>query len=221
MYWPHLAEISPNVVDPVNGQTAQELLQQVSQEGVTRLAPNLRITLDRDIQNGSPSVRVRLGRAGVVGVRKSLLIGEEGQQQRFDATFDLYADLGTQQAGVHMSRFSDVLEEVLEENASTVWPRIEILAEALAKAVIERQKVARAEVHIHTAYPLQKWTPMSGRRTQEIYGLLAQAVATTTWSRRMIGVEVEGMVACPCAQDMVHSFARTSPARRRLRARCD
>jgi GTP cyclohydrolase-4 len=24
----------------------------------------------------------------------------------------------------------------------------------------------------------------------------------------MIGVEVEGMVACPCAQDMVHSFAR-------------
>jgi GTP cyclohydrolase IV len=203
-----LAEISPNVVDPVNGQTAQELLQRVSQEGITRLAPNLRITLDRDIQNSAPNVHVRLGRAGVVGVRKSLLIGEAGQQQRFDATFDLYADLGTQQAGVHMSRFSDVLEEVLEENAATVWPRIEILAEALAKAVVERQKVARAEVHIHTAYPLQKWTPMSGRRTQEIYGLRAQAVATTTWSRRMIGVEVEGMVACPCAQDMVHSFAR-------------
>lgn len=204
-----LAEISPNIVDPSNGQTAQELLLQVSQEGVRRLAPNLRITLDRDIQNGSPSVRVRLGRAGVVGVRKSLLIGEEGHQQRFDATFDLYADLGTQQAGVHMSRFSDVLEEVLEENAATVWPKIEILAEALAKAVVERQKVARAEVHIHTVYPLQKWTPMSGRRTQEMYGLLAQAVATTQWSRHIIGVEVEGMVACPCAQDMVHSFART------------
>ncbi len=204
-----LAEISPNVIDPVSGQTAQELLQQVSQEGITRLAPNLRITLERDIQNGVPSVRVRLGRAGVVGVRKSLLIGDEGHQQRFDATFDLYADLNTQQAGVHMSRFSDVLEEVLEENASTVWPRIEILAEALTKAIVERQKVARAEVHIHTSYPLQKWTPMSGRRTQEIYGLLAQAIATTKWSRRMIGVEVEGMVACPCAQDMVHSFART------------
>ncbi len=204
-----LAEISPNVVDPINGKTAQELLQQVSQEGVTRLAPNLRITLDRDIQNGLPSVRVRLGRAGVVGVRKSLLIGDEGHQQWFDATFDLYADLDTQRAGVHMSRFSDVLEEVLEEKASTVWPKIEILAEALAKAIVERQKVARAEVHIHTTFPLQKWTPMSGRRTQEMYGLLAQAVATTKWSRRMVGVEVEGMVACPCAQDMVRSFART------------
>ena len=204
-----LTEISPNVVHPGNEQTAQELLQQVSQEGVTRLAPNLHITLDRDIQNGLPNVRVSLGRTGVVGVRKSLLIGEEGHQQRFDATFDLYANLGTQQAGVHMSRFSDVLEEVLEENAATVWPEIEILAEAVAKAVVERQKVVRAEVHIHTVYPLQKWTPMSGRHTQEIYGLLAQAVATPQWSRRMIGVEVEGMVACPCAQDMVRSFART------------
>ncbi len=204
-----LAEISPNVVDPSSGRTAADLLEQVSQAGITRLAPNLRITLEHDIQNSAPSVRVRLGRAGVVGVRKSLLIGDEEHQQWFDATFDMYADLDKTRSGVHMSRFSDVLEEVLEENAATVWPRIEMLAEAVAKAIVERQRVARAEVRIHTSYPLQKWTPMSGRRTQEIYGLLAQAVATTKWSRRMIGVEVEGMVACPCAQDMVHSYART------------
>ena len=202
-----LAEISPNVIDPVSGRTAQELLQGVSQEGVTKLASNLRIPLDRDIQSGSPSVHVRLGRAGVVGVRKSLLIGTQGQQRWFDATFDLYADLNMGQAGVHMSRFSDVLEEVLEENATTSWPRIELLAEALARAIVERQKVSSAEVRIHTAFPLQKWTPMSGRRTQEIYGLLALAVATKQGCRRMLGVEVEGMVACPCAQDMVHSFA--------------
>src|SRR5207302_6909586 len=78
----------------------------------------------------------------------------------------------------------------------------------MAKTIVEKQKVSRAEVSIHTALPLQKWTPVSGRRTQEVYGLLAQAVATREGSRLMIGVEVEGMVACPCAQDMVHSFAR-------------
>jgi len=203
-----LAEIAPAVVDPLTGRTAQELLYQVSQEGVNKLAPNLNIALDRDMQNSLPAVHVRLGRAGVVGVRKSLSIGTEGHQQWFDATFDLYANLDAKRAGVHMSRFSDVLEEVVEEYVATSWPRIEILAEELAKAIVERQQVARAEVHIHTTYPLQKWTPMSGRRTQEMYGLLAQAVATAQWSRRTIGVEVEGMVACPCAQDMVHSFAR-------------
>lgn len=203
-----LAEIAPELVDPQSGKTAQELLAGVSQEGVTRLAPNLKISLERDIQSGQPTVHVRLGRAGVVGVSKAILIGDEGHQQWFNATFDLYADLEATQAGVHMSRFSDALDEVLEEIGLKAWPRIEILAEHIAKTIVEKQKVLRAEVSIHTTYPLQRWTPVSGRRTQEVYGLLAEAVATRDFARRMVGVEVEGMVACPCAQDMVHSFAR-------------
>ncbi len=203
-----LAEIAPEVVDPASGQKVQELLASIPQEGVKKLAPGLRISLDRDIQSGQPGVHVRLGRAGVVGVRKAILIGNEGQQQWFDATFDLYANLDATQAGVHMSRFSDALDEVLEEIGTNTWPKIELLAEHIARTIVEKQKVFRAEVYIRTAYPLQKWTPVSGRRSQEVYGLLAQAVATKNQSRRLVGVEVEGMVACPCAQDMVYSFAR-------------
>ncbi|MEO7018731.1 MAG: GTP cyclohydrolase MptA [Ktedonobacteraceae bacterium] len=203
-----LAEIAPDVLDPHSGKTALALLTEISQEGVTQFAPNLKISLDRDIQSGQPTVHVRLGRAGVVSVAKAILIGDEGHQQWFNATFDLYANLDATQAGVHMSRFSDALEEVLEEIGMQVWPRIEILAEHIAQAIVKNQKVLRSEVHIHTTYPLQRWTPVSGRRTQEVYGLLAQAVATREYSRRMVGVEVEGMVACPCAQDMVHSFAQ-------------
>jgi GTP cyclohydrolase-4 len=203
-----LAEIAPEFVDPASGKTIQELQAGVAQDGIKKLAPNLKISLERDIQSGQPSVHVRLGRAGVVAVTKAILIGDEGHQQWFNATFDLYADLDASQAGVHMSRFSDALEEVLEEIGVKSWPRIEILAEHIAKTIVTKQKVFRAEVHIHTTYPLQRWTPVSGRRTQEVYGLLAQAVATADYSRRLVGVEVEGMVACPCAQDMVHSFAR-------------
>jgi GTP cyclohydrolase-4 len=204
-----LAEIAPGKVDPASGHSVQKLLAGVSQDGVQKLAANLSIALDRDIQNGHPRVHVRLGRAGVVGVKKALLIGDEEHQQWFDATFDLYADLGPTQAGVHMSRFSEALEEVIEDCAENTWPQIEVLAEHMARTIVEKQKVSRAEVFIRTALPLQKWTPVSGRRTQEVYGLIAQAVATETSCRRMVGVEVEGMVACPCAQDMVHAFART------------
>jgi GTP cyclohydrolase-4 len=203
-----LAEIAPDVVDPVTGQTVQKLLNTISHDGVKKLAPDLRISLDRDIQSGQPTVHVRLGRTGVVGVAKAILIGNEGNQQWFHAVFDLYADLGANQAGVHMSRFSDALDEVMEGIDTTSWPRIEMLAEHIARTIVEKQKALRAEVHIRTTYPLQRWTPVSGRPTQEVYGLMAQAVATRDSSRHMIGVEVEGMVACPCAQDMVHSFAR-------------
>ena len=203
-----LAEIAPDAVDPISGHTAGELLNSVSQDGVKKLAPDLGISLDRDIQSGQPTVHVRLGRTGVVGVTKAILIGNEGNQHWFHAMFDLYADLGANQAGAHMSRFSDALDEVMEDIDTTAWPRIEMLAEHIARAIVEKQKAFRAEVHIRAAYPLQRWTPVSGRPTQEVYGLIAQAVATRDSSRHLIGVEVQGMVACPCAQDMVHSFAR-------------
>jgi GTP cyclohydrolase IV len=203
-----LAEIAPEMVDPVSGRTVQELLRGMAQNGIKKIAADLRIPLDRDIQGSQPAVHVRLGKAGVVGIRKALQIGNKDHAQWFDATFDLYAELESTQAGVHMSRFNEALEEVLAESAAELWPRVELLAEHIARTVVQRQRVARAEVSIRTSLPMQKWTPVSGRSTQEIYGLLAQAVATLEQSKSMIGVEVEGMVACPCAQDMVRSYTR-------------
>lgn len=200
-----LAEIASTL--NIGGQTAQERANAISQEGVEKISSTLRIPLEHDIQNSLPNIHVRLGRAGVTGVKKALLLERGETQQWFEATFDLYADLDPKRAGVHMSRFSDVLEEVLEEQASTSWSRLELLAEAIARAIVKRQVVTRAEVHIRTTLPLQKWTPISGRRTQEIYGLLAQAVATRHGSRHLLGVEVEGLVACPCAQDMIHAYS--------------
>src|SRR5437868_10675194 len=70
-----LAEIAPEVVDPVSGKTAQELLDSVSQDEIKKVATNLHIPLDRDIQSDRPAVHVHLGRTGVVGIRKAILIG--------------------------------------------------------------------------------------------------------------------------------------------------
>src|SRR5436305_9604828 len=75
-----LAVIAPEVVDPVSGKTAQELLDAVSQDEVIKVAANLHIPLDRDIQSGQPAVHVRLGRIGVVGIRKAIWIGHMDDQ---------------------------------------------------------------------------------------------------------------------------------------------
>jgi GTP cyclohydrolase-4 len=205
-----LAEIAPEVVHPISGRTTRQLLEGVSQEGVRKIAPDLTIKLERDIQSERPAVHVRLGKTGVVGLRRTILIGDREHQQQFDVKFDMYADLGANRSGVHMSRFSEALEEVLVETTSmqTSWPQLEVLAEHLAKTIVQKQQVARAEVRLRTSYTMERWTPVSSRRSQEIYGLLAEAVATRKETRSMIGVELEGMVACPCAQDMVHSYAR-------------
>jgi GTP cyclohydrolase-4 len=203
-----LAEIAPDKVHPVLNLTSKELLQRVGDAGVVRVERGLKMRLDRDVQEEKPRVSVSLSRVGVTGVERIIRITNGGRDNLFWATMDLFADLNPEQAGVHMSRFSDSLDEVVDEIVSERAPDIESLAERLAARIVETQQAIRSEVHIVTKYPMQKWTPVSAKRTQELYTLVSIAVSTPQGTRRIIGVEAEGMTACPCAQDMVRSYSR-------------
>src|SRR5206468_7861663 len=79
----------------------------------------------------------------------------------------------------------------------------ETLATHIAERVRERQAGLRAEVTIAARYPEHKSAPVSGSRTQEIYTLFGSAVASEQGTRRLVGVQAQGMTACPCAQELV------------------
>ena len=72
----------------------------------------------------------------------------------------------------------------------------------------DRQDGRRAEVTIAARYPEHKPTPVSGLPTQEIYTLFGSAVASARGTRRLVGVEAQGMTACPCAQELVMERSR-------------
>ena len=66
----------------------------------------------------------------------------------------------------------------------------------------------RAEVSIAARYPEAVTTPSSGLLTQEIYTLRGVAVSSERGTRTLIGVEAQGMTACPCAQELVAGRSR-------------
>src|SRR5277367_2090911 len=158
-----------------------------------------------DVQARSPSVPIGLSRVGVTGVEKVIRIGDE----LFFAQLECVVDLGPEQKGAHMSRFEEVINEaigrvVIGESAFGA----ETLAEHIAELVRERQHAARAEVTIAARYPEHKPAPVSGITTQEMYTLLGTAVASTSGTRRMVGVSATGITACPCAQELIAARAR-------------
>ena len=53
----------------------------------------------------------------------------------FYATLDLFVELPADQKGAHMSRFSDTVENVLEDLGEFAAPMIETLAERIARAL--------------------------------------------------------------------------------------
>jgi GTP cyclohydrolase IV len=162
-----------------------------------------------DVQSQLPTVHVSLSRVGVTGVEKVIRIRANGSEQLFYAELECYVDLGPRQKGAHMSRFEEVVNDainhvILEE----VSFKAETLAQHIAELVRERQDARRAEVTIAARFPEYKPAPVSGIRTQEIYTLMGSAVASARGTRRVIGVQAQGMTACPCAQGLVEGAAR-------------
>jgi MptA/FolE2 family GTP cyclohydrolase len=62
-------------------------------------------------------------------------------------------------------------------------------------------------VRIVARYPLERETPVSGLRTQEMVSLIGLAAASEERTRHVVGVEATGINACPCAQGLVRERA--------------
>lgn len=172
--------------------------------GSSQTTPFDKSAPSRDVQNEQPRVTATLSRVGVTNVEKVVRIGDGIEQNSFHVKLDCFVDLAAAQKGVHMSRFEEVVNEAIEEVVLGGEAfRAEILAGNLAEIIRERQGGARAEVSIEARYPENKPAPVSGVRTQEIYTMFGTAVASARGTRRLVGVQAQGMTACPCAQDLV------------------
>ena len=162
-----------------------------------------------DVQASAPTVHVSLSRVGVTNVEKVIRIGPPGAEQLYYAKLDCFVDLGPKQKGAHMSRFEEVVNDVIGEVVlGQSGFKAEQLAQHIAQSVRERQDALRAEVTIAARYPEHKPAPVSGIATQEIYTLYGSAVASARGTRRLVGVAAQGMTACPCAQQLVAGRSR-------------
>ena len=153
---------------------------------------------------------ISLTKAGVTRSAKSIRITHGGDERLFHAEVECHVDLDPRQKGVHMSRFEEVVNEAIDEVVIGEALVIEALAERIAQCVVERQGALRSEVAIRASYPVERRTPVTDIPTQEMYGLIGIAAATSTATRRLVGVSAQGMNACPCAQGLIREQAEAA-----------
>jgi GTP cyclohydrolase IV len=160
-----------------------------------------------DLQSSEPEVRIGLSRAGVRGVSKAIRLRRGRHEKLVSADISCFVDLDPDQRGVHMSRFPELFEQAIDELVIGEALLVEELAEHIARTVVGRQRALRAEVEVTARYPIQRETPVTRMRTQEMVSLIGVAGASSTRTRRVIGVEATGINACPCAQGLVRGKA--------------
>jgi GTP cyclohydrolase-4 len=202
-----LAEIAPSLVDPVLKKTIAEIVALADVAGITKKARAMHFFANR--QEEAPDVQLSLNRVGVSSVKHIIRLDVGGTERVFNADFTMVADLRPDKAGVHMSRFSELLEAAtLDVLARTERAgRVEDLVEQIAREIVVSQDAIRADVRVRADFGLERWTPVSGKRTEELYTLVGIAHADQQRTRRLVGIEAEGMTACPCAQLMVREHS--------------
>ncbi len=206
---PHLAQRAYDVIPLAEIVPAyRAAAEALGETGVHRRERALTFIANR--QEEVPDVRLSLGRVGVSSVKRVVHLDIDGQKRTFNGTFSMVADLAPDKAGVHMSRFSEILEEAtLDVLSREDEPaRIERLVEKIAREIVKTQTAIRADVRLQADFGLERWTPVSGKRGEETYTLIGVAHADENGAtRRVVGVEAEGMTACPCAQLMVREHS--------------
>ncbi len=202
-----LAEIAADFVDPQRHRTIAQLAAAAPAAGIAKKQRAMHFFANR--QEEEPDVRLSLDRVGVSSVKHVIRLTIDGKERLFNGDFTMVADLGPDKAGVHMSRFAELLEAAtLDVLARHDQPaRMEDLVERIAREIVGSQGALRADVRLRAEFGLERWTPVSGKRTQETYTLVGIAHADSTSSRRIVGVEADGMTACPCAQLMVREHS--------------
>jgi GTP cyclohydrolase-4 len=149
--------------------------------------------------------KYRLSRVGITGVKKPLAVRRNGRSLELHVSLDLYVDLPADQRGSHLSRNAEAINELVEEAVHNPAESLEDFSAKLVRSLLERHPYAEmAEVHAGADYFLERRNA-SGGRSLESFRLLARANAErrdgTPSVRKMVGVQVVGMTACPCAME--------------------
>lgn len=159
-----------------------------------------------DVQSGPSPSNFKITRVGVTGVKKLVHIKRPGRENAIPlvVTMDLFVDLPASQKGSHMSRNLELVSEIIDVNLKKPVTDLESFCAKTAKLLLEKHDYATfSEVKAEAEYFLDRTYP-SGKKGLEPYKLVAEArVKSTGEIKKLIGVRVIGMTACPCAMETV------------------
>jgi GTP cyclohydrolase IV len=163
-----------------------------------------------DVQATKSEVAINLSRVGVTNVKKLVKVARQNKRPVIlISTFNMYVDLPSDRRGANLSRNFEVIDEVLEESVKSTVYDIEDLCGEVARRLLNRHEYAtRSEVHMDSELIVKRRTPKTQVMSQKVVKVFARAVAERNEKvKKVIGAEVVGITACPCAQELMKTRA--------------
>lgn len=165
-----------------------------------------------DLQNSGSAFDIAIDKVGIVELEKKVEIVQENKKYSFYPKISALIDLPAQQRGIHMSRTSETIEEVINEVIYKPTPTIELVSDKIVRKLLERHPyTSKAEVKLEGRIIVQV-RENNTRNIQKSYDISSHVKAYRRSSKEIeyfyfIGASAVGMTVCPCAKEMSQEYA--------------
>lgn len=151
-----------------------------------------------DLPAMRPYVHLPLSKVGTTARLIPINLQENSAEQAKShlCSVEIYTNLPADRRGVHLSRFSELLEQASEE----VFDSLQRFALWLAERIGVRQNVERAMITIRMPWVRDDVTPVTGLKTKKAYQISAEARDEKGAVTARLGVIIPIILACPCVQ---------------------
>ena len=165
-----------------------------------------------DLQDSGSAFDIAIDKVGIVELEKKVEIVQENKKYSFYPKISALIDLPAQQRGIHMSRTSETIEEVINEVIYKPTPTIELVSDRIVRKLLERHPyTSKAEVKLEGKIVVQV-RENNTRNIQKSYDISSLVKAKRKLSNEIdyiyfIGASAVGMTVCPCAKEMSQEYA--------------
>ncbi|MHA1264718.1 MAG: GTP cyclohydrolase MptA [Candidatus Helarchaeota archaeon] len=165
-----------------------------------------------DTQSQLPKYMISIDKVGVINLRKRIKILHGSKAYEFSPLFSAFVMLPKQQRGIHMSRSSETIEEVIDELSYHAYSSLESVCKIMAETLLKKHDYStRSEVSAKGILVVDSLQEGFGKR-QRGYEVFSKAISVSSptgfKTRMFLGASAEGMTTCPCAKELMLSYAK-------------
>lgn len=165
-----------------------------------------------DIQESDSSIKIGIDKVGIINVNKKVDIIKENKKYSFHPKISALISLPPNQRGIHMSRSSETIEEIINESVYKPASSIEMVAERIAKELFNRHPYT-SKIEVKLSGKIIVLGKENEHRTiQKTYDVYSSLSGIKNESGEIkfnyyIGAKAIGITCCPCGLNLSKEYA--------------
>lgn len=180
------------------------------------------MSFQRDVQSENADFNFEIQKVGIQDVKKRIEINRKDGNYSINLEIKAFINLPENQRGIHMSRSAESIDECITEHLYAPIDCVEEFAVNIARSLLEKHPYAgKSYVELEGPMILEMRQREGRESTQSDYYIKCKVSATRKPENPeeykldiRLGAVAQGMIACPCGQEMSREFSKEILSRR-------